>query len=182
MSDCCSRLHESEYEFFLSLRSAVRPHETPLKAAAIMHHVVSRESPCLAAGFSSQGRPLALCAAPAAALAAFCLPARRASPRSASPQVPAACLRHAGSPVGLALGPGCGFGGRQQLLVPNPEAAFCPSLPSSCVAGLAAEEVMERCVRRVRGPGEHGEDALPLLRGSLAAERSYAGGSPAEGM
>ena len=29
MSDCCSRLHESEYEFFLSLRSAVRPHETP---------------------------------------------------------------------------------------------------------------------------------------------------------
>lgn len=36
------------------------------------------------------------------------------------------------------------------------------------------------CERRAKGLGEQGEYALPFLPGSLAAERSCAGGSPAE--
>lgn len=76
----------------------MRPHT---KAAALMHRMVSKDSQCLAAGFSSQGSHDG--AWPA--LTAFCLPAHRASPCSASLQVPAVCLRCAGSSMALAWGP-----------------------------------------------------------------------------
>lgn len=38
------------------------------------------------------------------------------------------------------------------------------------------------CERRAKVPGEQGEHTLPFLPGSLTAERSCAGGSPAESM
>lgn len=130
MSDCCTRLCESKYEFFLSLRSAVTPRDTPPEgghshaSCGLQREPVSCSWVLLPGQTSSSPGSPSTVGPGLLSLLSAC-PPTEPHPAPLLPRFLLRALRHAGSPVALASGPKSFFGVQQQFFMPNQEATFC---------------------------------------------------------